>query len=65
MSEKPRVTATHQIEAHTESVLCEPSTQTSPGVVVRVEFDLHDHEAALAALDIATANVRAQIEETT
>ena len=65
MSEqKPRVTASHTIEAIAEGQLCQRFVHTTPNVHVSVGFDLHDHEAALAALERAVANVRAQIEET-
>lgn len=37
---------------------------TTPGVHVEVTFDLHDHERALDHLEVAVADVRAQIEET-
>lgn len=36
----------------------------TPGVHVAVEFDLHTHEEVLRQLDLAVADVRAQIEET-
>lgn len=60
---RPRVTARHVIDARTQQALCQLPHKT-PGVHVDVTFDLHDHEAALAALDEAVARVRAQIEET-
>ena len=60
---RPRVTATATREAITTTQLCGPSS-TGPGVEVSVSFDLHDHDAALAALDSAVREVRAQIEET-
>ena len=62
---RPRVTASHAIEAKTMRALCEHSAHTTPGVLVEVAFDLHDHDAALQALDDAVAQVRTQIEETT
>lgn len=37
---------------------------STPGVRVEVTFDLHDHKAALALLEDAAEDVRAQIEET-
>ena len=36
---------------------------TTPGVLIAVSFDLHDHESALTALESAAAEVRAQVEE--
>ena len=61
---KPRVTATHEIDALDMTATCSPYHETTPAVVVRVEFDLHDHQAALVALDRAVNDVRNQIEET-
>ena len=59
---RPRVTATYESPAET---LCTYGGRqwTSPDVLVTVSFDLHDHEAALKALERAVADVRAQIEE--
>jgi len=61
---KPRVSAVAHIEPIGTRVLCEPHPHVTPEVTVDVSFDLHDHGAALAALDRAVADVRAQIEET-
>ena len=61
---RPRVTAQHTVEPIDQRVLCSPHAYTTPGVEVSVSFDLHDHEAALKALERAVADVRAQIEET-
>ena len=60
---KPRVTASHETEALTTRAMCGP-TRTTPGVVVEVSFDLHDHHTAIALLDRAVQEVKAQIEET-
>ena len=61
---RPRVTAHYDIESTSERRLLERDWRTSPSVSVEVSFDLHDHEAALAALDRAVDSVKAQIEET-
>ena len=61
---RPRVTAHYDIESTSERRMLERDWTTSPSVSVEVSFDLHDHEAALALLDLAAANVREQIEET-
>lgn len=60
---RPRVEARYEEPSNTGSHIFGP-TYTTPGVLVEVTFDLHDHDAALAALDRAVADVRAQIEET-
>lgn len=64
MTSKPRVTASSSVEAVSRRALCEAFPRVSPGVEIRVDFDLHDHKEALAALDRAVADVEAQIEET-
>ncbi len=64
MTDKPRVTAQHHIEAHTDQRICDEFGTTTPDVLVSVSFDLHDHEAALSALTTAVVNVRSQIEQT-
>ena len=61
---RPRVTAQHRVESTDKRVLCSPHAYTTPGVEVTVSFDLHDHDAALAALDAAVREVWDQIEET-
>lgn len=61
---RPRVTAHRTIEAFAEATMCSPDRYTSPHVEVSVSFDLHDHAAALTALEMAVADVRSQIEET-
>ncbi|WP_152185117.1 hypothetical protein [Segeticoccus rhizosphaerae] len=63
MTTPPTVTARYDEPRIEDSQLCGPRRAT-PGVTVELSFDLHDHAAALAALDRAAANVRAQIEET-
>ena len=60
---RPRVTATYEMPAETFRTHG-GHRWTPPDVIVTVGFDLHDHEAALKALERAVANVRAQIEET-
>ena len=62
--QKPRVSAAYSIDAITMRRHCQQFGYTSPDVHVEVGFDLHDHQAALSALESAVANVRAQIEET-
>ena len=60
---RPRVTANYELPA--ETLRTHGGRQwTSPDVLVTVSFDLHEHEAALKALERAVADVRAQIEET-
>ena len=65
MSRKPRVNVAHEIESFTDRRACDPYGHTTPGVTIRVGFDLHDHVAALAALEQAASEVRAQIAEAT
>lgn len=61
---RPRVTATFNQEAVvTQSMYGDE--HTSPAVELVVEFDLHDHAAALHVLESCVQQVRAQIEETT
>ena len=60
---RPRVSVTEHIEPNEfgnfgDGVFC-----VTPGVEVLVDFDLHDHEQALALLDRAVARVKAQIAE--
>lgn len=61
---RPRVSARHEIAPVSEQRLFETDAAVSPYVIVDVQFDLHDHAAALAALDRAVGSVKAQIEET-
>lgn len=60
---RPTVTATHQTDRFTDGRQC-GTGYTSPGITLEVDFELHDHEAALALLDRAVDDVRAQIAET-
>lgn len=64
MSDRPIVTATYEQGREVAKVWSGRTVRTQPGVIVEVTFPLHDHEAALEALDRAVADVRAQIEET-
>lgn len=72
MSRRPTVTATHHIDYDREELRAaypgrEPEVVrviTTPGVLLEVTFDLHDHDAALAALWTAYEDVRDQIRET-
>lgn len=60
---RPRVTAEHESAAHDVESM-QGARWSTPSVLVSVQFDLHDHVAALAALDRAVQDVRSQIEET-
>lgn len=64
MTQRPTVTASYTEEARTVENWNGAQMISYPGVHVTVEFALHEHAAALAALDRATSNIRAQIEET-
>ena len=64
MAKRPRVTATSSMEAVTMESTC-GEWHTTPAVELVVEFDLHDHAAALRLLESCVQQVRAQIEETT
>ena len=66
---KPIVTAKHVTEYRPKR----PATSfygstlayaATPGVHVELTFELHDHESALAFLEAAVEDIRAQIEET-
>lgn len=62
---RPTVTATYERDLEVMEAMCgHPYVLVHPGVIVEVTFPLHDHEAALDALDRAVADVRSQIEET-
>lgn len=61
---RPIVTATHEQDLDIMQNAAGSTILVQPGVTVEVTFPLHDHEAALAALDRAVADVRSQIEET-
>ena len=67
MSRRPIITATYQqdmqeltLGAWTDAKV----VQVTPGIDIEVTFELHDHNSALALLDRAVADIRAQIEET-
>lgn len=60
---KPRVTAQHESQTAPLKRMSGNEYQ-SPGVTVRVEFTLGDHDDALRQLEDAVADVRAQIEAT-
>jgi hypothetical protein len=62
MTTRPRVTAECSINPEDISTH-EGTRRIAPGVTVHVDFDLHDHEAALSYLAHAVSEVRAQIEE--
>ena len=61
---RPRVTASHEQDAISHQTLAQRDRHVSPHVLVEVDFDLHDHEAALADLRFAVQRVTEQIEET-
>ena len=61
---RPRVSARHEIAPVSDQRTFEIHAAVSPYVIVDVQFDLHDHDAALAELERAVAIVKAQIEET-
>jgi len=61
---RPRVTASHVRDGVAITSLFTPGVARTPRVELHVAFDLHDHHAALSALEAAVADVRAQIEET-
>ena len=61
---RPRVTASHEQNAMSHQKLTQRDRYVSPHVLVEVDFDLHDHEAALADLRFAVQRVTEQIEET-
>jgi hypothetical protein len=63
MNKKPRVTAESVVESFGDSRMCDPYTRRTPGVSVSVDFDLHDHKAALDALESAVQDVRNQIAD--
>ena len=46
-----------------ERYLCSSRERYTPGAHINVSFDLHDHHAALEALDSVVADVKAQIAE--
>lgn len=60
---RPIITATHEQDLDVMDDVRGGSILVQPSVTVEVTFPLHDHEAALAALDRAVADVRSQIED--
>jgi len=61
---KPIVTATYEQRRIEEATIVGEITHRQPGIDLELEFRLGDHERALALLERAAADVRAQIEET-
>lgn len=61
---RPRVTVGVLVQPFVDAQLCSPLEYRSPGLRIELDFDLHDHETALAILNTAADKVRAQIEET-
>ncbi len=64
MNNKPTVVASHETERFQTKTLGGQIVRDSPGVEIRVEFTLHQHEVALKALDAAVQDVIDQIKET-
>lgn len=62
MTNRPIVTATYERGLEFMGVVGGSTIHVQPGVTVEVTFPLHDHEAALAALDRAVADVWSQID---
>ena len=60
---RPRVTARHYIEPRVIQGSLRRSNLTTPYVLVEIEFDADDAKSALAFLESAVRDVRAQIEE--
>lgn len=58
------VTATYEQRRMEDVALTGEITPRQPGINIELEFRLGDHERALALLERAAADVRAQIEET-
>lgn len=63
MTSRPTVTAESVHQSITRRSFDGAEIKT-PGVIIQVEFQLHDHEMALIVLERAVADIRAQIEET-
>lgn len=61
---KPIVTATYKQRRIEEVTIVGEITHRQPGIDIELEFRLGDHERALALMERAVADVRAQIEET-
>lgn len=63
-SNRPTVTASFEQPHEHLSTFNGIRLRDQPGITIEVSFTLHEHEAALADLERAVADVRAQIEET-
>lgn len=61
---KPIVTATYEQRRMEDVTLTGEIIHRQPGIDIELTFRLGDHERALALLERAVADVRAQIEET-
>lgn len=61
---KPIVTATYEQRRVEDVTLTGEIIHHQPGIDLELTFRLGDHERALALLERAVADVRAQIEET-
>ena len=61
---KPIVTATYEQRRMERANYAGEIIHHQPGIDIELEFRLGDHERALALLERAVADVRAQIEET-
>ena len=61
---KPIVTATYEQRRVEEAILTGEIIHHQPGIDLELTFRLGDHERAIALLERAAADVRAQIEET-
>lgn len=61
---KPIVTATHEQRRVEDTTLTGEIIHHQPGIDLELTFRLGDHERAIALLERAAADVRAQIEET-
>lgn len=61
---KPIVTATHEQRRVEDTTVAGEIIHHQPGIDLELTFRLGDHERAIALLERAAADVRAQIEET-
>lgn len=61
VSDRPSVTVRHAIGGQGQPVGFAAHRDPGPEVSIRVTFDLHSHNDALAALDQAVEHVRSQI----
>lgn len=61
---KPIVTATYEQRRVEDAILTGEIIHHRPGIDLELTFRLGDHERAIALLERAAADVRAQIEET-